>query len=263
MTPGKSARAFTLIELLVVIAIIAILASLLLPGLSKAKAKAYSSGCINNLKQLELAWQQYVLDFNDALPPSQTAPGAGDRGSPGCWVLGNAQRDSDPTNITKGVLFTYVGAIGSYRCPADKSLIRGTNSGQQRLRTYGMNWWLNADFNGIFNSLNTPEIKTRVSQLNNPPLSELWIFGDEQEDSIDDGSLTVGADKYNFVNEWFDLPTDRHNRGCTFSFGDGHAERWQWRAPKVFISHLQPTTGSDDKSDLYRLKAASIPDLRQ
>src|SRR2546428_2472614 len=98
-TKPKLQRAFTLIELLVVIAIIAILASLLLPALAKAKAKAQSISCLNNLKQLQLCWQMYADDNNSTLPLNKQSYSA-DRipSLPGSWVVGDTRKHENTTN---------------------------------------------------------------------------------------------------------------------------------------------------------------------
>ena len=128
--------AFTLIELLVVIAIIAILAALLLPALTRAKVKAQDISCRSNLRQLQLCWNLYVDDNNQALPPTSTWPTSnGWESREPSWAVGDAKDDVSTTNLQRGVLFPYNRSVGIYRCPADKTPVVG-NPSLLRTRTY-------------------------------------------------------------------------------------------------------------------------------
>ncbi len=253
-TPDRAVRAvirplaFTLIELLVVIAIIAILAAMLLPGLSRAKAQAQSTSCLNNVKQLQTAWQMYLGDSNDVMPPNHYdyIPAVGYSVSlDNSWVWGCAPVDQNTTNIERGVLYEYVKSAKVYHCPADGSQV-DKMAGLTRTRSYAMSIHLNSlpNKNGVGS-----DPLTKATQIRNG--AEAFVFLDEHESTIEDGvfGLMPLPD-----NRWINLASDRHLRGLNLSFVDGHAQRHKWKSPKTFHAQWQPAADANDLEDLRYLQ---------
>ncbi len=230
---------FTLIELLVVIAIIAILAGMLLPALGKAKTKAQGIQCMNNTRQMLLAWRLYVDDNLDRVVPSF--------GFPGTWIEGNldfngGNRSNWDVNqdIVRSPLWKYCGkSAGIWKCPADQSTVKNQGTVYPRVRSISMSGWFKSTDVGGFSDATAPShyrIYERATDLTDPGPSQTWLFMDEREDSINDGEMIVGM--YGYPDNpgrhtIVDYPASYHNRAAGIAFADGHSEIKRWLDPRT------------------------------
>lgn len=243
-----SLAGFTLIELLVVIAIIAILAALLLPALAAAKRRAQLISCMNNTKQLTLAWIEYAGDNDDALVANYQGGGAG---SGSGWVAGwldwTSSHDNTNTqflvNPKYASLAPYLGSSSAiYKCPADNfvSSAQAKVGFTERVRSYSMNANVGPGTSAYDKNDYGPayeQIYVTMSGIKRPPPVDLWVLVDEHPDSINDGCFFTDMMVGNTVH-WRDLPASYHNGACGYSFADGHSEIHRWVGPLV----KQPVT---------------------
>jgi len=220
-------QAFTLIELLVVIAIIAILAAMLLPALSKAKTRAQAIACLNNKKQMTLAWIMYADDNNQALVPNVgDGQAAQYYNTNGTWCYGNVSALPDETNsayLSESLLGPYTKSGGIYQCPGDP----GNPVNTQRVRSISMNSFMNG-IGGAQNAADSTYLTFRkTSDLKQS--TQWFVFLDEKPSSINDDYFEVllanSTPTSNYVN---DDPSQTHGGDCSFGFADGHAELHKW-----------------------------------
>lgn len=246
LNPSRSckrqrASGFSLVELLVVLAVIGILAGILLPTLAKSRSRAQTIICLNNTRQLTLAWMMYSEDHSGLLAynlgsPKWGQPSSASQSMSLNWadnILDWHVRNSDNTNAAKMVksgLGPYAGRMSSiYHCPADFVLSRAQQEAgwHERVRSYSMNAMV-GDAGGISadgHNVNNPEDTQFFTLDMIPEPSQIFVFLDEHPDTISDGYF---LDRENRP-EWERLPASYHDGGACFSFADGHSEIHHWR----------------------------------
>lgn len=251
---------FTLIELLVVIAIIAILAALLLPSLSKAKAKAYQVQCIGNLRQLALTAQLYSDDNAGVLVPN----GEGHAGyGIKLWVLG-AEHITPEYFTNHAYLFdpqyalfaNYLKTPGVYKCPSDRAEPSSAGVTYVKLRSYSLNCYFNwqTPENSVFSSNRVTFRKQ--SDLARYDASKYFTF-------VDGAPLNVclpAFQLYTGSSGWlYHRPSAEHNNAGTFTYADGHVAAKRWQDSETIAAAKNGGSGGDGGHFLF--VSATNPDL--
>jgi prepilin-type N-terminal cleavage/methylation domain-containing protein/prepilin-type processing-associated H-X9-DG protein len=240
---ARRRAAFTLIELMIVVAIIGILAGMLLPALARSKSRAQAITCMNNSKQLTLAWTMYSGDNNDRLVynnqgVSTNGQSFAPRDDPN-WVNNIMDWELTPDNtnlafISSSMLGSYASFSATiYKCPSDTALstIQKAAGWTSRVRSMSMNAMIGNPGSLLQSgaNINNPGYRQFLKESEIPSPASIFVFLDEHPDSINDGYFLDKPGNGSYYDlQWIDLPASYHNGGASFSFADGHIEVHHW-----------------------------------
>ncbi|MDH4239355.1 MAG: prepilin-type N-terminal cleavage/methylation domain-containing protein [Phycisphaerae bacterium] len=248
--PALFLTGFTLVELLVVIAIIALLMAMLLPALERAREQGKRAMCLNNLRQLMIAWNLYADDNDDRIVNGNTSTG-GFNPDGTCWVYWPGQGatiEERIQGIEDGLIFKYCPNVKLYRC---------TTGLFGEVVTYAVVDAMNG-YDAIPGAAGKI-IRTRM-EIRSPGGRAVFL----DEGRLSPASWTIWYDQ----ERWWDQITARHGNGTNFSFADGRAEYWKWEDPRTIeiaemdYDYWQNTgrhgslSSSPGNPDLYRVQKA-------
>ena len=206
-----------MIELLVVVAIIAILVSILMPSLGKARELAKSASCMMQMRNQMLAMTMYLEDNNQRWP-------GWDYGWQPFYGLGlrKADGESDPVLYCPSGIAKRLGKFGSYSANV-------------------YIWW-------NYNIMEGDVMARRAFASSIARPRETLLFVEEDEQSLDNEHFAVNR------ADWWNMISNRHGRGANMSFVDLHVEYWKWEWPStgVFVKHNQDDPGNPDLGRVYR-----------
>lgn len=243
---------FTLVELLVVIGIIAVLAGMLMPALSAAKAKALQVACLNHHRQLALGWNLYIDDNNGKLPNNLRENIA----SNPSWVDSTVHGDTagwwDPNYLIdpkRAAFARYIRDYKIYKCPAERTYFKRPGGKRlPKLRSYSMNDYITPPGGG---SQGVQYHYKTAWQMLKP--STTFVFIDAEPASI---CYTPFRIPNSDNDTWFTAPGAMHARGTGVTFADGHTEAKRWKRPTNRPSPPigNPHPSPSDKRDVQWLR---------
>jgi len=224
----RARRGFTLVELLVVIGIIALLVSILLPALNKAREDAKRVRCLSNQRQLVMAWQMYASENKGHFCSSNTPPFSqnGPDGK-GWWYWAAAGNTLEC--LYDGKLWPYLKNYDVYKCPNDRIMYT---------HTYSINGYLAGE--------NGDRIFT-IGQVKKAYATFCFI------EELDPRGYEINSfmPTHYPADNWNDIPGNMHMNAGIISFCDGHAQIWPWSDPRTYQGSKQG------------MGTPNIPDLRQ